>query len=544
MDVSTPRTEDMVAGRYRLERRLARGGMGEVWRAHDTHTERPVAVKLVHDATDGPAGRRLRREARMVASLIHPNVVTVLDVVGDEHPDGDASNGDGATDTDPAIVMELVEGESLADRLAREGALSVEDALVVADAVLAALEAAHARDIVHRDVTPGNVLLAHDGAVKVTDFGIARSPGQTRLTDTGTIVGTAPYLSPEQLLDEAPTPAADQYSAGVVIYEALCGARPFAGESPASVAVARLHSDPVPLRERRPEVPAEVAAVVERALRREPAERFTSVSEMRVALHATAAEARIPLSGWAGAAVTATTMPQVPVTAPIPTSAMSTATLPTAAMEGPEPSGTSDHAAPAPAPADRRARRSRGGMVTIVALVAALAAAAGVAWGQQRGGAVATASVPDFLGSEIEAAVDLAERTGLRLDAEQVADEAPSGTVVGQTVAPGVDVATGTVIGVEVSSGAPACCTVPDVRGLDLEEALHALDEAGLGPGSVEYEESEEDVGTVLDQDPAPGSSASPDDGVALVLSEGDENEDKDEDKDKGPPGFRGRSDD
>lgn len=510
-------TEQMVAGRYRLEARLARGGMGEVWRAHDTHTDRPVAVKVAHSGADASATERLRREARMVASLIHPNVVTVLDVTGGE-------------DDDPAIVMELVEGETLADRLAREGALPLPDAVGIADAVLAALEAAHARDIVHRDVTPANVLLSPDGNVKVTDFGIARSPGQTRLTDTGTIVGTAPYLSPEQLLDEAPTPASDQYSAAVVVYELLTGALPFGGESSASVAVARLHADPTPVGKHRPDVPAPVAAVVERALRRQPGDRFASVFEMRSALQAAVIEAQLPASSGL-------------VTAPQAAFAPPTDVLPAG---GPETAVATQTLDRPPVGPQRGGPRSRRGLALVIGLVAALAAFTGVAWAQSGGGGVGVIGVPDLVGSDVEAAKQLAGDAGLQVETQEIEDDAPAGTVVDQSVPAGTRVASDTEFTLEVSSGTPPCCTVPELVGLDVEEAAAALRDAGLTVGSVEYQDSDEEIGTVLGQEPDAGSSAATDDAVDLTLSEGDEKDkgEGDDDEGRGPPGLRGRGDD
>lgn len=504
----------MIAGRYRLEARLARGGMGEVWRAHDIHTDRPVAVKVAHADADASATERLRREARMVASLIHPNVVTVLDVTDD--------------DGEPAIVMELVEGETLADRLARDGALGLPDAVGVADALLAALEAAHARDIVHRDVTPANVLLAPDGNVKVTDFGIARSPGQTRLTDTGTIVGTAPYLSPEQLLDEPPSPASDQYSAAVVIYEALTGARPFEGESSASMAVARLHTEPTPLRTHRPEVPQGVAAVVERGLHREPGARFATVFEMRSALQAAAIEAQLPAST---ALITA---PQVPVMPP-------TETIPAAGPDTVVATQRLDRPPVDPEPGEERPRR---GLALVIALIAALAAFAGVAWAQSGSGGVGVVGVPDLVGSDVAAAERVAGDAGLQVDTREIEDDAPAGTVVGQSIPAGTRVASDTGFVLEVSSGTPPCCTVPDLVGLDLPSAVRALGDAGLTVGGVDYEESDDDIGTVIGQGSDSGSSASPGAEVDLTLSRGEggdkgRGDDDDDGEGRGPPGQR-----
>ncbi|MGH2726771.1 MAG: serine/threonine-protein kinase, partial [Actinomycetota bacterium] len=213
--------EAVVLGdRYRLEAQVATGGMGEVWRATDTLLERTVAVKLLREslAEDPVLSERFRREALMAARLSHPNMADVFDYVQD--------------DARPGIVMEYVDGETLAERIAREGALSVADAVRITSALLAVLQVAHDQGVVHRDVKPGNVMLPPADGVKVTDFGIARATGHETITETGMVVGTAHYLSPEQVSGKPARPESDIYSAGAILYEMLTGKKPFEAETP------------------------------------------------------------------------------------------------------------------------------------------------------------------------------------------------------------------------------------------------------------------------------------------------------------------------
>ncbi|TMK78385.1 MAG: serine/threonine protein kinase [Actinobacteria bacterium] len=253
-------TSALLADRYRLVRLIAAGGMGTVWEAHDVLLDRPVALKSMAEglAADPEFVERFRREARAAGRLTHPNLARVYDF-------GD----DGGT---PFLVMELIDGETLHDRIGREGPLPVADAALIARAIAAGLEAAHGAGIVHRDVKPANVMLDRAGGVKITDFGIAAAASNTRLTQ-GSGLGTATYASPEQTRGERVTAASDVYSLGVVTYEMLTGLPPFDGPSPVAIALAHAEQEPQPIRAARPEVPAGVAAVVERALAKDPRDR-------------------------------------------------------------------------------------------------------------------------------------------------------------------------------------------------------------------------------------------------------------------------------
>ncbi|WP_242606235.1 serine/threonine-protein kinase [Protofrankia symbiont of Coriaria ruscifolia] len=256
----------VLDGRYLLEGRIATGGMGEVWRGLDRTLGRPVAVKLLRPeyASDELFLVRFRGEARHAARVAHPGVASVYDY-GEVIADGDHPTA--------YLVMELVEGEPLSALLHREKRLSPEKTLDVLGQAADALQAAHTLGVVHRDVKPGNLLLRTDGAIKVTDFGIARAVDAAPLTATGIMMGTAYYVSPEQASGRTVTPASDVYSLGVVAYECLAGRRPFDDRNPIVVVMAHQQDDPPPLP---PDIPAPVRNLVQVAMAKDPAQRPAS----------------------------------------------------------------------------------------------------------------------------------------------------------------------------------------------------------------------------------------------------------------------------
>jgi eukaryotic-like serine/threonine-protein kinase len=253
----------LLGGRYELGPLLASGGMGRVWRGRDTVLGRPVAVKILRSEFTGDDAflARFRAEAQHAAALHHPNIASVFDY-GEVEEDGERL---------AYLVMELVDGESLATLLARQRRLDVATSMRVMRGTAAALAVAHTAGLVHRDVKPGNVLVASDGTVKITDFGIAWSASSVPLTRTGQVIGTAHYLSPEQAQGDRASPASDVYALGAVTYECLAGRRVFEGENSVQIAVKQIreHPDPLP-----PDVPAHVRALVERAMAKDPARRF------------------------------------------------------------------------------------------------------------------------------------------------------------------------------------------------------------------------------------------------------------------------------
>ena len=272
---------ELIVGRYELEELVGEGGMSTVYRAYDTVLERRVAIKILHEhySRDPEYVERFRREARAIARLAHPNVVTVIDR--------------GEWEGRQFIVFEHVAGENLKAVSVREGPLPVDRALALACQIARALAFAHDLGIVHRDVKPHNVLLDGSGTAKVTDFGIARAlDSDDALTATGTVLGTGQYISPEQANGQRGDERSDQYSLGVVTYELLTGRVPYSGDTLMAVAMQHVR-DPVPsVRALRPEVPERVDAVVARTMAKRPQDRFGSMEELAAALESCLVEVR------------------------------------------------------------------------------------------------------------------------------------------------------------------------------------------------------------------------------------------------------------
>jgi eukaryotic-like serine/threonine-protein kinase len=368
-----------LGGRYRIGALLAAGGMGEVWAARDLPLDRPVAVKVLGGALagDGRAAERLRREARAAGRLDHANIARVLDL--------------GEQDGRPYLVMELLEGESLAARIDRAGPMAPAEAARVVAAVADALQAAHSAGVVHRDVKPGNVFLTSGGQVKVLDFGIASAAGETGLT-TGGLLGTAAYLAPERALGQPTTPASDLYSLGVVLYELLAGRRPFEGGSDVELAMAHVNARPAPLALVAPTTPPSLVAACEHALARDPAARPPSAAALARLLR--------------------------PPAAPTANRPLPLAALPPPTHRPPAGVSTAERAQPRP---DRRRRpRSRRRRVLLVLLLAAAALAALPAltggplpWAGERAEAPPAGPVPDTtIRAPVEPATRPADQAG------------------------------------------------------------------------------------------------------------------------------------
>ena len=264
-------THDVLVDRYELGPVLGQGGMAKVHRGLDRQLGRQVAIKVLAPPFDRDREfvERFQREARAAAGLSHPNIVAVFD--------------SGSDDGTHYIVTELVEGETLADRLRRDGPMPQAEAVAVAVDIARALAAAHERGLIHRDIKPGNVMLLPDGRVKVVDFGIARAAGSDTLTNTGVVLGSTAYLSPEQASGQPVDERADLYALGCVLYEMLTGRVPFSADTPIATMYRHVNEDPPPPSTFAP-IPSELEDIVMRALEKDPKRRFASASELEAAL--------------------------------------------------------------------------------------------------------------------------------------------------------------------------------------------------------------------------------------------------------------------
>jgi hypothetical protein len=448
-------TGTRLGERYRLDERIATGGMGEVWRARDELLDRDVAVKVLKREYADDAGfvERFRNEARHAAGLAHPGIAGVFDY--------------GEAEGTSYLVMELVPGEPLSAILAREGRLTPDRTLDVVGQAARGLEAAHAGGVIHRDIKPGNILVCPDGTVKLTDFGIARAADAVPLTQTGTVMGTAHYLSPEQSAGKPVTPASDVYSLGVVAYECLAGRRPFDGDSPVGLAMAHLYEDPVALPA---DVPEEAADLVAQALAKEPEARFATAAAFGKA----ADVVRARLSGTADAPTVAAPV-ALPVEVP-PAAVAATTVLPAGLAED------AVAGAPGTAPAGRlrtgRRRPSRTALLVALgtALVLLLVAAA---WGLAR--PEPKRVVPALLGKPAAAAYRLLDAQGLGHVAKSGwSSRYPEGTVMAQSPKDGATVRKGDDVTVTISGGPQPVALPGSLSGQPVDTVVSTLTKLGL----------------------------------------------------------------
>ncbi|HZC12525.1 MAG TPA: protein kinase, partial [Thermoleophilaceae bacterium] len=305
MAVSDTLINTLFDGRYRILRKLGSGGMANVYLAEDEELGRRVAIKILNEryASDDSFNERFRREAKSAAALSHPNIVSIYD----------RGEGDGR----PYIAMEVVEGRSLKELILQRGPLPIAEAVEYAKQILHAVRFAHRNGIIHRDIKPHNILLGAEDRLKVTDFGIARA-GASQMTEVGSIMGTAQYLSPEQARGAPVTAASDLYSVGIVLYEMLTGKTPFNGDTPIEIAMKHLNEAPRPPSELRPEVPPELDQIVLRALAKDPHERYQTAEEFSADLDRL--EAGLPVAPETSAAATGvlTGLPATAATQVIP----------------------------------------------------------------------------------------------------------------------------------------------------------------------------------------------------------------------------------
>lgn len=486
-------------GRYRIVRRLGQGGMARVFLAQDESLHRPVAIKVLADRhSDDPHFiERFQREARAAARLNHPNIVQVYD----------HAQVDGVS----YIVQEYVEGETLKELIRREAPLEARRAITIALQILAALRVAHQQGVIHRDVKPQNILVQPDGKVKVADFGIA-SAGETEMTEAGSIVGTAQYLAPEQARGLAVGPPADLYAVGIVLYEMLSGRVPFEGDAAVTVAMRHVQEAPEPLGDRNPLVPADLEAVVMRALAKDPRQRYQSADEMGVDLDRV--RQGLPVSDE---------------TAVIGAATIAMARQPTETMVAP----------PLPPREGQPARKgnpNRRRLWVLLAVLVVIAAGAVAGWALVGGGSggedplptttaetAAQVSVPEVVGLKEAEAVAALKRVGLDALIIPVEDaETPEGEVLAQRPVAGQLLAEGSVVEIEVAT-APGVVVVPNVVGASLEEARGVLEDAKLIVRILEAASDTVPAGSVIAQSPSAGVELKPGSTVEITVSTGQE---------------------
>jgi eukaryotic-like serine/threonine-protein kinase len=469
-------TGTLIDNRYRVETRIGSGGMADVYLAEDTLLGRRVALKLLHHrfAEDQEFVERFKREAQSAAGLSHPNVVAVFDR--------------GEWDGTYYIAMEYLSGRTLKQVIREHGALDPNDAIDIVMQILLAVRFAHRRGIIHRDIKPHNVILDEEGRAKVTDFGIARA-GASDMTLTGSIMGTAQYLSPEQAQGHAVSAPSDLYAVGVVLYELLTGSVPFEGDSPVTIALKQVSEEPAPPSVRNPAVGPALDAVVMRALAKDPAQRYQSADELIVAL----GQARDGIA------------PE-----PTPNGAPTTVV--------PVPVGAAPVAAAAVADERERRRRRRWLWAAAGAL---LAAAVAIALLLALGQPVAHVTVPDVTGKSQAVAVEVLRRAGLDPKVSLAANaRVASGLVIGETPPAGTIVEKGSSVNVVVSTG-PGSQALADVTGKTSAEAEKILREDGFKP-SVQGQASETVAkGLVISTDPTAGTEVLLGSNVTVLVSSG-----------------------
>jgi eukaryotic-like serine/threonine-protein kinase len=496
--------DTLFDGRYRIVRKLGSGGMANVYLAEDQELGRHVAIKILNDrhAGDEQFVERFRREAKNAAGLSHPNIVSIYDR-------GEAAEGT------YYIAMEYLDGRSLKELIVSRGPAPIPIAIDYTRQILAALRFAHRHGVIHRDIKPHNILVDSEGRVKVTDFGIARAEqagaSAQQMTEAGSIIGTAQYLSPEQARGTRVDKTSDLYSLGIMLYELLTGTVPFSGETPVEIAMKHLSAIPDPPSERRHEVPHALDMVVLRALAKDPRDRYQSAEEMDADLERVARGSSVSreteeaattvLSGAELAAAAPTTIQRAPT-----------------AVTQLRPAGYYDYEEPA-------RRRAFWPWLLALLLVVAAAVAAVYVYNQiqEELNANRPIAVELYVGLQEKQAVENIRADGFTIDPQHIHRQPnakqPAGVVYDQDPDAGQRQDKGNFVSIWVSTGPPKT-TVPNVKGLSRDEAVSRLAGANL-TANVHEVPSSEQPDVVLAQDPKAGEKVDQNTKVRINVSSG-----------------------
>ncbi len=488
----------LFSNRYEVVRELAQGGMAEVYLARDQLLDRPVALKALFPeyAREPSFVERFRREAQAAANLNHPNIVAIYDW--------------GQESGTYFIVMEYVEGRSLRDLIRSEAPVDPGQSAEIAAEIAAALGFAHRGGVVHRDVKPGNVLLTRTGNVKVTDFGIARAGTSDGLTQTGSVMGTATYFSPEQAQGQSVDGRSDVYALGVVLYEMVTGVAPFTGDSPVSVAYKHVREEPVPPTQRNPEVPHDLEQIIMTALAKDPDQRYQTADDMRADL----------LRFRRGRPIAAT--PLTAMVAEVPTTATAAAAKGAYAATVATPR-VDDRGRYAEGPRYPQRKKSNTALVTTLVLVGlALIIGAILFAAIKLGGSEGHVTVPTVIHETQAKAVADITAAHLQPDVQQVQSQDPVGTVTDQNPKGGTSVVRNSKVTIVVSSGAQAKTIPLDIVNKAQNDALNELGALGFSNVTTESQSSTDfDKGKVITSSPAPGQQVPINTPITLTVSSG-----------------------
>lgn len=491
--------------RYRITEKVGTGGMADVYKAVDEVLGRTVAVKVMHAkyASDANFAARFRQEAQAAANLQSPYIVNIYDW--------------GQDDETYYIVMEYVRGQDLKTIIQQQGALPSKKVADIGQQVCAALAVAHGYDVIHRDIKPHNIMVKPDGSVKVMDFGIARA-GNTTMTQTGSVLGTAHYVSPEQAQGKELTAASDLYSLGVVLYEASCGQLPFDADTPVAVALKQVNEQPVRPSKINPTLDPALEAVIGRALAKDPRARYATAEDMRRDLQGIVRG--VPVN--AGRGSNDPTMLAAPVMAGA-AAGDATTVLPSVGSQRYGQQGASLQSERDDMGNTRNGKKSKWWIWVIVAVLI-IAAGIGIAFGLGLLGGQSKA-VPDVVGKTLEQATSELKTAGFTVGdvKEQNDDTVPAGSVIDQSPTANAEAEAGTAVNLTISLGAEEV-EVPTLVGMAEADAKKALETAGFvaDPQPAEYDTKIES-GLIISQSPEAGSKLAKGSKVSYTPSKGNE---------------------